>query len=339
MLPQPADVRLLPRTALISAAIVAAVVLFDFVINVVITHAIENYTPWSTLAIVMIVCPPCVFVLQTQIERARDAQGLLASEQAARAAAEAINVARSRFLANTSHELRTPLNAVIGYAELLLENAEDEGRIKDAADLERIVASGQRLLRLVNDLLDLAKLEAARIEITPAPFNVATMLQEAIDIAAPTAARNRNRIKLTVAGPMPTASTDSFRLSQCVLNLLSNAAKFTSDGEIGVRAICEQSGGRDWLQIEVKDTGKGIAPEDQPLLFEPFMQARAESERPHEGTGLGLVITRRLARLMGGDVECVSEPRKGSLFTIRVPMHFIRADAAVETANALRASA
>jgi signal transduction histidine kinase len=330
--------RLLCRTVIISAAIVAVAVFCDFAFNVLLFHAVTNYTPWSTLAIVVLVAPPSVFILLLQTERVRTAQSLLASEQAARAAAEAINRTQSRFLANTSHELRTPLNGVIGYAELLLESAQEEGRAQEGADLQRIIASAKRLLRLVNDLLDLAKLDADRIEIRPAPFNVADMLREVIEIVTPMAAKNRSKIALTIADGVVMADSDGFRLSQCVLNLLSNAAKFTTEGTIAVRAWSELRTDRDWLLIEVRDTGVGIPPEQQPFLFEPFMQARSELERVHEGTGLGLAITRKLARLMGGDVELKSELRKGSTFAIRIPMYLVGDDGAAPKTFSARAS-
>lgn len=335
---QPGRGRIFRRTALISLALVSVAVFFDFAFNVLIFRAIENYTPWSTLAIVALVAPPAVFILLLQTERVHAAQSQLASEQAARIAAEAINRTQSRFLANTSHELRTPLNGVIGYAELLLESAREESRAQEAADLERIIVSAHRLLRLVNDLLDLAKLEADRIDVRPAPFDVAKMLEEAIAIVTPMASSNRNAITLAIAEDMAMADSDGFRLSQCVLNILSNAAKFTSDGVIAVRAWSENRSGLDWLSVEVKDTGVGIPPEQQPFLFEPFMQTRSELNRSGDGTGLGLAITRKLARLLGGEVTFKSEHRQGSTFTIQVPMQLTRDGAGTTQADPTGAS-
>ena len=312
------------QTALISAVIVAVTVFSDFAINVLLLNAIENYTPWSTLAIVLLVAPPFVFTLLLQKERVREAQSALASEQAARAMAEAINEARSQFLANTSHELRTPLSGVIGYAELMLENAEEEGRANESADLQRILTSARRLLNLVDDLLDLSKLEAHGIELQPAPFDVAEMLREAVASATPRAADNDNQITLTIADNVRIADTDRARLSQCVRNLLSNAVKFTEHGTVGVRASSELRDQCEYLVIEVRDSGAGISAEQQKSLFEPFMQTRHELQRPQKDTGLGLAITRKLARLMGGDITLKSELGKGATFTLRVPMRFDR---------------
>jgi signal transduction histidine kinase len=263
---------------------------------------------------------------------------LLATEQAARAAAEAVNVARTRFLANTSHELRTPLSGIIGYSELMLESAEQQKRTQDAADLSRVIASARRLEDLVNNLLELAKLDADRIDVTPARFSVREMLLAAIEGASPAAATNRNIIKLEIGDGVANADSDATRLGQCVLNLLSNAAKFRSDGVITVRAARTRRDGGDWLTIAVEDTGIGIAPERAPVLFEPFMQTHTDGEAPRQGAGLGLALTRKLARLLGGDVSYQSMPQAGSSFTLQVPLELkLESGTATPTAAAVAA--
>jgi signal transduction histidine kinase len=318
--PKSALQRLLLHTFAITAAIAVVAVLCDYLVNVWLLHAVAQYTPWSTLVIVLMTAPPSTYFLLLQTEKVRNAKSMLATEQAARAAAEAVNAARTRFLANTSHELRTPLSGIIGYSELMLEGAEQHKRPQDAADLSRIVASARRLEHLVNNLLDLAKLDADRIDVRPAFFNVREMLCAAIEAASPAAASNRNIIKLEIDDAVSTGVSDADRLRQCVLNLLSNAAKFTSDGVITVRAARAQRDGGDWLVIDVIDTGIGIAPERAPVLFEPFMQTHADGEGQAQGAGLGLALTRKLARLLGGDVSYVSTLQKGSRFTLAAPL-------------------
>jgi signal transduction histidine kinase len=317
-------------TAVISAAITVAVLVADYLVNVVLMPGVTPYTPIGTFIIVVLIAPPFVFALLLQTERVREANARLASEQALRAALEAANAARNTFLANTSHELRTPLNGIIGYSELMLELAQEQGRAQDAADHERVLSLARRLLHLLNDLLDLAKVEANRMTLSIAPYGVRRLLEEAIDVVRPQLERNRNRIDLRIADDLHSGRADPHRLSQCVLNLLSNAAKFTMDGEVVVIAERLAEAEADWLRIEVRDTGIGIAPERQVVLFEPFMQADA-SCAPH-GTGLGLAITRQLARLMGGEVMVESAPGEGSRFTLQVPLF-----AAGEAAGAVEA--
>jgi signal transduction histidine kinase len=238
--------------------------------------------------------------------------------EAARAAAEGANIAKSQFLATMSHELRTPLNAIIGYGEMLMENADERGDQQDHADLIRIHSAAHRLLTLINDVLDLSKIEAGAAELTAEHIDVATMVQETVATVAPAASANGSVIAVE-AGALGVIETDGLKLSQCLLNLMSNAAKFTKDGEITLRAIRERVGDRDWLTFQVTDTGIGIAPEALQRLFQPFVQADASTTRAFGGTGLGLAITRRLARMLGGDVTVSSVVGEGSTFTLRVP--------------------
>ncbi|MFT3728907.1 MAG: HAMP domain-containing sensor histidine kinase [Terricaulis sp.] len=331
--PKSALQRLVLHTCGIVAALAAVAVLADYVVNVVLLHAVDQYTPWSTLIIVLVTAPPSTFFLLLQTEKVRNAKSLLATEQAARAAAEAVNAARTRFLANTSHELRTPLSGIIGYSELMLESAEADKRVQDAADLSRIITSARRLEHLVNNLLDLAKLDADRIDVTPASFDVREMLVSSIESASPMAAANRNIIKLEIGNDVARANSDAARLSQCVLNLLSNAAKFTSDGVITVRASRIRRVDGDRLTIAVEDTGIGVAPERAPVLFEPFMQTHTSGEAAAQGAGLGLALTRKLARLLGGDVSYEDIAQAGSRFTLNVPLNLDTGEAPV-AANA-----
>jgi signal transduction histidine kinase len=303
------------RTALITAAILAVVMPADFVTNVWVLHAIANYTPLSTLFITLLIAPPSTLFLLLQTERVREAQGALASEQAARAALEAVNAARSRFLANTSHELRTPLSGIIGYTELLIEAAQEDGRPRDLADLERVAASAQRMLDLVNDLLELAKLEADRIEIAPAPYDVAEMLQAAADAAAPDLARRGAGMRVEIGAALPAGYSDRERLQHCVTSLIAYAARTSSDKLIKLGA--EVRGER--LLIWVEADSAGVAPDRQPLLFEPFLHAQTEAEG-RDGSGLELAISRRLARLLGGDVVFESPARHRARLLIEAPL-------------------
>jgi signal transduction histidine kinase len=306
------------QTALLSTVIVVIAYAADWVVNVWLMPGVTPYTPIATLIIAALIAPPFVYALLLQTEKVCTAQSHLAREQAARAALEAANEARSRFLANTSHELRTPLNGIIGYSELLLESAEAEGREQDVQDHKRVVSMARRLLVLLNDLLDLAKVEANRLILAPRQYVIRELLDDAVEVVRPQVLQNRNSLTVDVAADLDTGVADPLRLSQCVLNLLSNAAKFTSDGKISLHAARSCEAECEWLVIEVCDTGTGIAPERQAILFEPFMQA--DTAASGQGTGLGLAITRELAQLMGGAVTVESEPGRGSRFSLRVPL-------------------
>ncbi len=242
-----------------------------------------------------------------------------AALEAARAAADEANLAKSRFLTTMSHELRTPLNAIIGYSELLMENAEDSGAANDSADLRKIRGAGCRLLVMVNDLLDLSKIEAGHMAVEAEEFELKRLLDEVLATVAPSAAASGNDLRFEIEPSLGAARTDAFKLSQCLLNLLSNAIKFTAKGEVRFIARREAAEDGDWCVFEVIDTGIGISPEVQAQLFQPFVQADPSITRTYGGTGLGLAITRRLARLLGGDVSLKSELGKGAAFILRVP--------------------
>jgi signal transduction histidine kinase len=242
-----------------------------------------------------------------------------AAIEAARATAEQANVAKSQFLATMSHELRTPLNAIIGYGELLMETAEERGQEQDRDDLSRIHAAAHRLLAMINDVLDLSKIEAGGAVVSTDRVDIDAMVEETVATVRPTAIGNNNAISAEVPAPLGVVETDGFKLSQCLLNLMSNAAKFTKDGQVKLCATREHDGAGEWLVFKVIDTGIGISADAQTRLFQPFVQADATTTRAYGGTGLGLAITRRLARLLGGDVTLKSAPGQGSAFTLRIP--------------------
>ena len=230
--------------------------------------------------------------------------------------AQAANRAKSMFLANMSHELRTPLNAVIGYAEIVQEDLESGETERSAADLGRIRNAASHLLSMITEVLDFSRIEAGKMELAPANFDLAAVLNAAADDVRLTAQKQNTRLSVKVAPGVATIHADRTRVRQCVLNLMSNAAKFTHDGEIAVEAGPCRIGGEPGVAIVVRDTGKGIAPDDLKRLFQPFVQVDNTKTRNHDGAGLGLVITRRLARAMGGNVVAESEPGRGSTFTL-----------------------
>jgi CheY-like chemotaxis protein len=235
------------------------------------------------------------------------------------------------FLANMSHELRTPLNAIIGYAEMLQEDAEDSGDDATVQDLHRILVAAKHLLSLINEILDLSKIESGRMDVTPAQFDPVEMLEDLIETMRPMAEQNGDVMSLTCAGATR-ANTDSMKLRQCVLNLLSNAAKFTKGGKIDIEFGVQPHNGVEQLFITVRDTGIGMSKEQISRLFQPFVQADPSITQQYGGTGLGLTITRRLAQLLGGDVTVKSTLGQGSAFTLHVPANFADAAAALGAA-------
>jgi signal transduction histidine kinase len=233
----------------------------------------------------------------------------------ARRGAEEASAAKTRFIANMSHELRTPLNAIIGYSEIMREGAEDAARDGDIADHERVLRAARHLLRMINEILDLSKIEAGRMHIAPEVYNVGELVLGAVDAVRPLAETNGNTIAVEIVRDgLGETSSDTLKLHQCLVNLLSNAAKFTSRGVISVRV--RRTGEN--LVFEVRDSGIGIAGDQLERLFQPFVQADGSTTRSFEGTGLGLSITRTLALLLGGDVSVESTPGRGSTFRLVV---------------------
>jgi signal transduction histidine kinase len=225
---------------------------------------------------------------------------------------------KSHFVSSMSHELRTPLNAIIGLTEMMVSNAARFGTEKAQEPLQRVNRAGTHLLGLINQVLDLSKIEAGKLELNPQTVQLTTLIKEVIGAAGQLAEQNKNRLVVDAQENLGALTVDPMRLRQILLNLLSNACKFTKEGEVRLQARRVANGGR-WIEFAVADTGIGMTPEQQAKLFEEFSQADATTAQRFGGTGLGLAITRKLTRMMGGDVTVTSEPGKGSVFTVRLP--------------------
>jgi two-component system, NtrC family, sensor kinase len=227
---------------------------------------------------------------------------------------------KSEFVSSMSHELRTPLNAVIGLTEMMITNAARFGTEKALEPLQRVHRAGTHLLGLINQVLDLSKIEAGKLELNPQTVELVPLIEEVIDTALQLAEQNKNRLVAETQENLGSLTVDPMRLRQILLNLLSNACKFTKEGEVKLRAR-KVADGRDWIELAVADNGIGITAEQQAKLFEEFSQADATTAQRFGGTGLGLALSRKLARMMGGDVTAMSEPGKGSVFTVRLAAH------------------
>ncbi len=246
--------------------------------------------------------------------QARDAELRIAKE-----AAEEANRAKSAFLANMSHELRTPLNAILGYSDILQEDAREHGFTELVPDLRKVHAAGRHLLSLINDVLDLSKIESGKMELVLEDFEVQALVADVQATIQPLVARKHNTLVVRGADTSGGMRADLTRVRQVLFNLLGNASKFTENGTVTLELARETQGEREWIVFRVRDTGIGMTSEQQARIFEDFVQADAKTSRRYGGTGLGLAISRRFCRLMGGDISVESEPQRGSLFTVRLP--------------------
>jgi len=256
--------------------------------------------------------------LEEEVFQRKQAQEELSK---AKHAAEEANRAKSTFLANMSHELRTPLNAIIGYSEMLEEETRDAGKIENVQDLKKIQAAGKHLLALINDVLDLSKIEAGKMGLHLETFDVPQVIEEMVTTLQPAAAKNSNSVNVRVAENVGTMKADITKVRQILFNLLSNACKFTDHGTISVDVDQIKAEDKECIQFRVSDTGIGISAQQRQNLFQEFAQADSSIARKYGGTGLGLAITHRFVQLMRGQINVESEPGKGAVFTVQLPTH------------------
>jgi len=240
--------------------------------------------------------------------------------QKARAAAEAASRAKSAFLANMSHELRTPMNAIIGYSEMLLEDVADSGHEHYVPDLDKIRSAGKHLLSLINEILDLSKIEAGKMELYLEEIDLLSVIKDVQSTVKPLVDQNGNTLVVEYPATMPSMLADLTKLRQGLFNLLSNASKFTKQGRITLAVSPENVEGKEWISFRVTDTGIGMTEEQVARVFEAFTQADNSTTRKYGGTGLGLTITKKFCQLMGGDISVSSKSGAGSTFIIRLPV-------------------
>jgi signal transduction histidine kinase len=260
---------------------------------------------------------------ETQRKNAQQLAALVDELRIAQRNAEAATRAKSDFLASMSHELRTPLNAIILYSELLQEVAEDHGQQAFITDLERIHSAGRHLLELINGILDLSKIEAGKMTIAPETFEIRGMIDQLLDTVKPLVLKNNNTLTVNCAAGIGSMTADLMKTRQILLNLLSNAAKFTRAGTIVLDVQLSMLDGRRAITFTVTDTGVGLTAEQASKVFDPFTQADVTTTRKYGGTGLGLALVSRFCRLMGGSVSVDSQPNVGSRFSVRLPAEVV----------------
>jgi len=250
---------------------------------------------------------------------------LQANEEIALARDKALeaNNAKNRFLANISHEFRTPLNAIIGFSEILMEEVEEMDIMSLHGDLEKISLSGKYLLELIKEILDLSKVEAGKMEISLESFYIRHAVENIIAHTQPLAVKNNNSLDINFGKDLGNMVADPTKLRQSLTNLLSNACKFTENGKVSLEVYRKKKGALDWISFKVTDTGIGIPKDQMEDIFLEFSQADSSTTRKYGGTGLGLAISQRYCRMMGGDITVQSEPGKGSIFTIHLPVKVV----------------
>lgn len=287
-----------------------------------------EHTLWIVLVqtgfLLCLGCMVLAFVwLQREIVRGRERElrlsELSAAWQQESERAEAANRLKSSFLAHMSHELRTPLNSILGFTGVLLQELPGPLNPEQRKQLGLVQASARHLLNLINDLLDLSKIEAGELKVGCLPYDLRELLERVVASVRPQAEAKGLALRVALSPEIGAATGDPRRVEQILLNLLSNAIKFTQEGEVVLSARLSDDGRA--VVLQVRDTGIGISAEDRPVLFQPFQQLETRLARPAEGTGLGLAICKRLTELMGGEIHLDSQPGRGSTFTVVLPLH------------------